>query len=121
MPNCQRHSCAPRCRVPIGEVRYVGEQDADDDVDLEESDEAAPPLGWGYFGDVHGAEDGRSADAEAADEAEEDQGGPAPGKGAAQGGDDVEEGHHAEAVAAAKALAGDACSHGADDGADQGA
>ncbi len=96
-------------------VRYIGEQDADDDVDLKESDEAAAPFGGRNFGDVHGAEDGRSADAEAADEAKEDERRPAPGKGAADGGEHIEDGHDAKTVAAAIFLSGNAGAHGAND------
>ncbi len=83
------------------EIGGVGEQDADDDVGLEDADEASAPLGRGDLGDVHGPEHGGAADGDAADEAEEVERVEAPGEGAADGGDAIEDGHHAEAVAAA--------------------
>ena len=67
-------------------VRQIGQQDADDDVDLEGADEASTELGRGQFGDIHGAEDGGTADAEAADKAEDQQERPVPGKSAANRG-----------------------------------
>ena len=101
------------------EVGKVGDQDADDDVDLEEADHAAAPLGGGELCDVDGAEHGGAADADAADEAEGEQGIPIPGEGAADRRDEVEDGHDAERFAAADPLAEHAGEHGAEDGADQ--
>ncbi len=101
-------------------VGEIGEKDADDDVDLEEADETAAPLGGGELGDVDGAEDGGAADAEASEEAEEEEAGPGAGEGAAEGGDDVEDGHDAKGGAAADALAEWAGEDGSDDGAVEG-
>jgi len=101
-------------------VRQIGEKDADDDVDLEEADEAASPFGGCKFRDVDGAEDGGAADAEASDEAEEEEAGPGAGESASESGDDVEDGHDAESGAAADALAEGAGEDGSDDGAVKG-
>src|SRR3984885_7254466 len=96
-------------------IRYIGEQDADNDIDLEESDESAAPGRRRNLCDVHRPEHRRSADAETTDEAKEDECGPAPGKGA----EHIEDGHDAETVATAIFLSRDACAHGADDRARQ--
>ena len=69
------------------------------------ADHASAPLGRGELGDVDGAEHGRAADAEAADEAGDHQRIPVPGEGAADGGDGVEDGHDAQGFAAADLLA----------------
>src|ERR1700733_671369 len=100
-------------------IRHIGEQDADDDVDLEESDQAAAPVWRRNLRDVHRAENGGATDTEAAEEAKEDECWPAPGKGAADGGDHIEDGHDAETVAATVFLSWDAGAHGADDRAGQ--
>ena len=76
---------APRASAQVHQagddvVGEVGEQDSDDDVDLEEADQAAAPFSRGELGDVDRAEDGGAADAEAADEAEAEQGRPVPGE-----------------------------------------
>jgi hypothetical protein len=52
------------------EVRGVGEEDADDDIDLEGADHASAPLGGGQLRNVDGTEDGAGTDAESAEEAE---------------------------------------------------
>ena len=65
-------------------VRKIGEQDAEDDVELKQTDEPAAIFRRSEFGDIGRAQYRRAADAEAADEAEENQRGPAPGEGAAQ-------------------------------------
>ena len=86
-------------------VGGVGDHDAEDDVELKGADETAAPLGRGQLGDVDRAEDRGGADAESADEAEDHEGGPAPGQAAADGGDDIEDGGDAEGFAAAEPLA----------------
>ena len=101
----------------IGEI---GGEDSEDDVELEESHQAAAPFGGSDFGDVHGAKDGRAADAEAADEAESDERRPVPGPGAAEGGYQVKHRHNAEAVAAADAVSGDAGEQGSQNGSPEG-
>src|SRR5439155_756701 len=68
---------------------------------------------------VDGAEDGGASDSEAADKPEGEQRGPAPGEGAAEGGDGVENSHDAESFATPDTLAEHAGSHGADDGSDE--
>ena len=73
----------------VGEVR---DQDSGHDIELEEADEASAFGGGRDLGDIHGADDGRSADGEAAEEAEPDEGVPVPGEGASEGGHDVEHG-----------------------------
>ena len=102
-------------------VGEVGEENSEDHVELKETDEAAAPLGGRDFRNVHGAEDGRAADGQAANDAEADQRGPVPSEGAADGGNHVKHGHDAETVAAAVSVAGNSCGHGADDGAEDGA
>lgn len=101
----------------IGEV---GEENADDDVDLKEADEASAPFGGGELGDVDRAEDRGAADAEASEEAEEEEARPWPGESAAEGRDDVEDGHDAEGGATADALTERAGEDGSDDGAVKG-
>ena len=101
-------------------VGGVGEEDADDDVDLEEADEASAQLGGSELGEIDGAEDRGAADAESADEAEAEQGRPVPGEGAAEGGDDVEDRHDAQGFAAADFLAERAGADGSDDRAPEG-
>ena len=48
-----------------------------------------------------------------------DEGGPVPGEGAAQGGDDIEHGERLQALAAAVAIAGRGGEHGAEHGAEE--
>ena len=119
-PTCQRHSAAPRFRGADEVIGGVGDEDAEDHVELERADEAAAPLGGRKLGDVDGAEDRGRADAESADEAEDHERGPAPGQRAADGGEHVKNGGEAEGFAAAEALAHLAGSERSDDGADQG-
>src|SRR5262249_12328674 len=102
-------------------VREVGEQNSKNDVELEETDEATAPLGRGDFGDVHGAQNRRSTDAQAADKAEENQRIPIPREGATKGRDEVENGEDSQTVATAENVARDARGHRADDCPDQGA
>ena len=97
----------------IGEV---GEQNADDDVDLEHADKSSAPLCGSKFGNIDGAENGRSADSQAADEAEDDERRPTPRKGAAERRDDVEDGGDAQRFAAAKPLADGSGAHSSDHG-----
>src|SRR5260370_37281045 len=52
-PNCQRHSTAPRPWRAIYEIRQIGKQDADDDVDLKHADQAAADSCGGELRDVH--------------------------------------------------------------------
>ena len=91
----------------------------DYDVDLEKTDHAASPLGGSEFSNVDRAQDGGTADAEAANEAGHHQDGPVPGKGAADRGDGVQDGHNAQGFAAADLLAQLAGDHRTDDCADQ--
>ena len=83
MPNFQRHSAPPRVEFADEVIREVGEEDSENDVELKKADQAAAPFCGSHFGDVHGAEDGRAADAQAADEAKDYERGPVPGDGAA--------------------------------------
>src|SRR6516162_4949564 len=50
-------------------VGEIGEQNADNNVDLEHSDEAAAHLGWSEFRDIDRTENRGTTDADAADEA----------------------------------------------------
>ena len=109
-----------KSKVSDDGVGEVGEQDANDDVDLEHADEATAPLGGGELRDVDGAEDGGAADAEAAQKAEGKEGPPGAREGATGGRDDVEDAHDAESGAAADALAERARKHSAKDGAVEG-
>ena len=88
-------------------VGGVGDQDAEDDVELEGADQAAAPLGGRQLCNVDGAEHRGSADAESADEAEDHERRPVPGKRAADGRDDIEDGGDAQGFAAAELLADD--------------
>ena len=110
-----------RAKVPGGddEVRQIRKQDADDDVDLEGADHAAAPLGGGELCDVDRAEDRGAADADAADEAGDHEDVPVPGEGAADGGDEIEDGHDAQGLAAADLLAESAGGHSTEDGAEE--
>src|SRR5882757_1377337 len=96
-------------------IRKIGEQNAEDNVELKQADEPAPPFCGRNLRDVHRAEHGRAADAKATDEAEKHQRRPVPCQSAAQGGDDIEHGHGAQTVSPAKSIAGYAGKHGADD------
>ena len=85
---------------------------------MKETDQAAAQLGGSELRDVHGSEDRRAPDAESTDEAKNDQSVPIPSKGAAQRGDEVQNGENPQTVAAPEALAGNAREHGAEDGSD---
>ena len=74
---------------------------------MEKADEATAPLGRGNFGDVHGAEDGRTTDAKAANKAKNYERRPTPRKGTADGGYDIKDSHETETVAAADDIARD--------------
>ena len=98
---------------PNGKVGSIGEQNADDYVDLEGADHAAAPLGRSQLGNVDRPEHGRSADAQAAEETEEEQRWPVPGEHAAESGDDIEDGRDAQGFPAAQLLPDGAGGHGA--------
>src|SRR3546814_9669987 len=66
------------------------------------------------FGDIDGGEDRRAADREPAYEAEDEKGCPAGRERAAEPRDEIKDGEHAQAVAAAKGVAGLAREQGAD-------
>ena len=87
------------------EIRHVGQQDAEDDVDLKCSHQPAAPFRRSNLRNVHGSEHGAAANAEAADDAKEKQGIPIPRKRAANGRDYVRHGENAQGVAMADALA----------------
>ena len=112
IPSFQRHSCEPKQADHI--VGEVGQQDSKDHIELKEADKTAAPLGRGDFRNVHGAEDGGATDGQSADDAETNQRGPAPGKGASHCGDDVEHGHDTQAISASVLVARYSCEHGAD-------
>ena len=59
---------AERADEVVGEIR---DQDAGDDIELEESDQPSAFRGGRDFGDVHRADHRRSADRESADQAED--------------------------------------------------
>ena len=100
-------------------VREIGEKDSEDDVELEKADEAAAPLRGRNFGDVHRAQDGRTADAEAADEAKNHECRPTPRKSTPDGGYDVKDCHETETVATADGIARETRRQRTDDGADE--
>ena len=119
MPSFHRHSRSAEAHQPDHVVREVGHQDAGDHVELEETDQPAAPFGGRNLRNVHRPEHRGAADAEPSDEPEEHERIPIPGEGAANRGDQVEDGHAAQAVAAPVAVARDAGQSRAEDRADQ--
>src|SRR5579883_2739217 len=98
-------------------VGEVGDQDAADDIELEHADQTPAVRGRGDFGDVHGPDDGRGADGEAAENAGREHQVPVAGEGAAERGKHVHHGEGLEAGAAAVAVGGPAGEERAGDGA----
>src|SRR6266478_1580160 len=78
------------------EIRQIGEQDANDDVDLKHADQAAADSCWGQFRDVHRTQHRRASNAQAAEKTRQQQSVPAPRESAAQRGEHVEDGQHAQ-------------------------
>src|ERR1700677_4340374 len=97
------------------EIRKIGQQNASYHVELKNSDQPSAPICWSDLGDVHRAKHRRTADAKAPDESEQHENRPVPGEGATECGNDVENGHHAKAVASSKFVAGDPGEHSAED------
>ena len=52
-------------------VRGVGQEDTEDDIELDQADQAPAHAGGGDFGGVNGSDHGGQADADAAEEAEQ--------------------------------------------------
>ncbi len=68
----------PELQAADQEIRHIREEYPDDNVDLKETDQAAPPLGGCNLRDVHWPQYRGAADAQTADEAEENQRRPVP-------------------------------------------
>src|SRR5882762_648043 len=101
------------------EIREISQQDADDDIDLKHADQAAADSCRREFRNVHGTENGRTADAKSAEKSREKQHLPIPGESTAQGGEHVKNGEHTQRLSRSIFLAGDSGGHGADDRANQ--
>ena len=95
-------------------VGKIGKQDADDDVDLKQPNEPSAPFGRRKLGDVYRAQDGGTADSEAADEARDHEECPAGSEGTPDGRQNIKNTHQAQRRSAADALSQGAAGHGAD-------
>ena len=115
-PSFQRHSDAPKWRKNDHVIRKIGEQNSEYDVELKKTDQASAQSSGSDLGNVHGAENGRSADAKASDETEDDERIPTPGKGATQRRDEVKNRETAQTIAPAKPFTRDAREHRPDHG-----
>src|SRR5262249_10637712 len=89
-------------------VGKVGEENANDNIDLEKADQAAATRSGRDFRDVNRAKHGRTTDGKAADEARGKQGVPIPGDGAADRRQKIKNGEDAEGFSAANVLADNA-------------
>ncbi len=69
----------------------------------------------GDFRDIHGPENRGAAYAQSADKSKDDQGMPVPGEGAAQSGDEIQNRHYPQAVAAPETLTRNSRQHCAQD------
>ncbi len=87
-------------------VREIRHQNAEDDIELEEADESSTQACGCDFGNVHGAEHRRRANAEPTDEAGNHEGVPIEGKSAANGRHQIEHCRNAQAIAASVAVTG---------------
>ena len=101
-------------------VRQIGHEDAEDDVELDEADEAAADPRWGDFRCVDRRAHRRQADADAADEAEDHEHQVAGRQGRSEGAEYVQDADEEQQLAAAEAVCGAATDERADDGADGG-
>ena len=100
---------SPLCRSEVEEadqvVRKIGQKDSGDDHDLEGPHKASAKPRRRELGDVDGAKHRGASDAQASDETGSQEQGPVRRKGAADRGEDVEDGGEAKHLAGSEALA----------------
>ena len=85
-------------------VRRIRQQDADDDIDLKQPHQAAPNFRRRHLRDVDRTQHRRATDTKPTQDAEDQQRRPVPGDRAADRGDQIENRHDPQCLAAANSL-----------------
>ena len=100
-------------------IRDIGQEDAERDVELKERHQASPLFGRGDLGDIHGPDHGGAADGQSAEETEEQQRRPIPGRGAPEGGDQIKNSQSLQGAPSAKTVRWNPGEHRAENGSPQ--